>query len=227
MITSFIASIIFVLILLVILLILQNISLTAELRKKKDAKIYYENKKKNETEAKNKTISELYRTPSSFYTLKNSCINSNESLMYYYLNTELTRLISNAAARRNYYIFPQVSLYSLISIRPEINSSAYDIAKSHYIAKSIDFVICYCHKVGMHYDYKPVLLIELDGPSHHSPASYGTDSFYRQQSSDAFKDSLFNDLNIPFCRFKINKYLSRSDIPEIQRMLREKLTLEY
>lgn len=209
------------------LILLSRISyLKNELNKRNQAKQYYENKKMRETEAKNAATSTLYSTPSSFYTPKPSCMNANESLMYYYLNTALTSIISNPVTRKNYYIFPQVSLYSLVKLRPALDTITYDIAKSNYIAKSIDFVICYCHKVYNYYEYTPILLIELDGSSHHSSVPYGSASFSRQQANDAFKDSLFKDLNIPFCRFKINSHLTRSDLPEVYRMLRENLTIE-
>ncbi len=207
------------LILFIRVLYLQNI-----LSKKKKAKIYYENKRKETEAAQNAIKREILHSPASFYSLNDSCMNKSESLMFYYLNMALHNLIRDSSERKNYYIFPQVSLHSLIHMSG-VPSFKENIAKTNYIAKSIDFVICYCHKVGTSYHYTPVLLIELDGQSHFSSSAYGSASFNRQVENDNFKNALFESLNVRFCRFNINTRLTRSDLSEVYRMVYEQLII--
>lgn len=208
--------------LLIRVLYLQNI-----LSQKKKARAYFETKREEAGNARKYAKSEISRAPSNFYSAKSSCMTKNESLMFYYLNTALTDLIPNPWERKNYYVFPQVSLYSLVRIRDELKtrSQTRAIVENSYISKSIDFVICHCYKVGNMYQYKPVLLIELDGLSHSPYSPYGKEAVKRQMENDAFKDSLFKDLNIPFSRFTLKANLNRSDLPEIYKMLREHLII--
>ena len=103
--------------LLIRVLYLQNI-----LSQKKKARAYFETKREEAGNARKYAKSEISRAPSNFYSAKSSCMTKNESLMFYYLNTALTDLIPNPWERKNYYVFPQVSLYSLVRIRDELKT---------------------------------------------------------------------------------------------------------
>lgn len=198
--------------------------LESVLKKKKKAKEYYDTQRQNSEATQNAIEYDLRCAPSKFYTLKSSCMNANEALMYYYLNKSLTALIPNPNERKVYYVFPQVCLYSFVKIRHDLPSMAHNIAQRNYIAKSFDYVICRCHKVYNHYEYTPVLLIELNGQSHYSSIPYGANAFSRQQANDAFKKALTEDLHIPLANFRLeNNHLSHKDLPEVHRMLREQL----
>ena len=136
--------------------------------------------------------SDVYNSPSKYYYFTKSCMN----------------------------IFPQVSIYSFIKVHSSLEQDESEYASRNYWAKSIDFVICYCHKADRQYLYTPVLLMELDGSSHFSSAKYGTKTFRRQQENDRFKDSLFSDLNIPLIRFQIpDNHLTRKDLPRLRLLL--------
>ena len=163
--------------------------------------------------------SDVYNSPSKYYYFTKSCMNANESLMYYYINYILKEILP-ASEFSNYYIFPQVSIYSFIKVHSSLEQDESEYASRNYWAKSIDFVICYCHKTDRQYLYTPVLLMELDGSSHFSSAKYGTKTFRRQQENDRFKDSLFSDLNIPLIRFQIpDNHLTRKDLPRLRLLL--------
>ena len=163
--------------------------------------------------------SDVYNSPSKYYYFTKSCMNANESLMYYYINYILKEILP-ASEFSNYYIFPQVSIYSFIKVHSSLEQDESEYASRNYWAKSIDFVICYCHKADRQYLYTPVLLMELDGSSHFSSAKYGTKTFRRQQENDRFKDSLFSDLNIPLIRFQIpDNHLTRKDLPRLRLLL--------
>ena len=118
------------------------------------------------------------------------------------------------------FLFPKVSIYSFIKVHSSMEQDESEYASRNYWAKSIDFVICYCHKADRQYLYTPVLLMELDGSSHFSSAKYGTKTFRRQQENDRFKDSLFSDLDIPLIRFQIpDNHLTRKDLPRLRLLL--------
>lgn len=171
----------------------------------------------------------LLSSPSEFFLQKNSCMTHNESRMFYYINVALTELIPNSNERKNYYVFPQVSLYSFIKIR-NLSSIAERIARRTYITKSIDFVICQCQKLTSSsgysdYYYVPIVLIELDGKSHSSPDAYGNRAFDQQTKSDQFKNVLFEDLGIPFIRYQLsNNQIYAKDASLIKQKLKEILT---
>ena len=61
--------------------------------------------------------SDVYNSPSKYYYFTKSCMNANESLMYYYINYILKEILP-ASEFSNYYIFPQVSIYSFIKVPP-------------------------------------------------------------------------------------------------------------
>ncbi len=173
-------------------------------------------------EKKGCPTAELTHTPSDFYSAKSSCLSRNEALMFHYLNTALTRLVPNPVDRKNYHVFPQVPLSSMIRTRRELctRTHSWEAAGNSYISGSIDFVICYCYAVGNIYQYKPLLLIELDGLSN---ALYEAEPQKKQMENDAFDDTLFSDLNLPFCRFTLNESSSHSDLPKVCEMLRKQL----
>lgn len=165
--------------------------------------------------------SDVYNSPSKYYYFTKSCMNANESLMYYYINYILKEILP-ASEFPNYYIFPQVSIYSFIKVHSSLEQDESEYASRNYWAKSIDFVICYCHKADRQYLYTPVLLMELDGSSHFSSSKYGAKNFRRQQENDRFKDSLFSNLDIPLIRFQIpDNHLTRKDLPRLRQLLSE------
>ena len=59
--------------------------------------------------------SDVYNSPSKYYYFTKSCMNANESLMYYYINYILKEILP-ASEFSNYYIFPRVSIYSFIKV---------------------------------------------------------------------------------------------------------------
>lgn len=157
-------------------------------------------------------------------------MNHNEARMFYYIQEALRELIPQDEIRKNYYIFPQVSLYSFIKIR-NLSPIAEKIARRNYITKSIDFVICHCQKMispsGYNdYYYVPIVLIELDGNSHSSPNAYGERAFAQQKNSDNFKNTLFDDLGIPFIRYQLsNNKIYAKDAHLIKQNLKDVLDL--
>ena len=56
---------------------------------------------------------QLLTSPDEFYYLKSSCMNRNESRMFYYINCALNEFLS-PDQRKNYSVFPQVSLPVII-----------------------------------------------------------------------------------------------------------------
>lgn len=205
-----------------------HILLESELEKEKQEKIALENileKKKNAKEAfykQQQDKQEVYdaiedalnNSPASFYTLKESCMNPNESLMFYYINAALNELITNPEERKLYYVFPQICLYSFVNTSSNLTGPLLSTAKNKYIRKSVDYLICKdskkkyppnwspSHPEYCYHAYKPILAIELDGLSHSSP-KYGEEAFKRQQVNDKFKTDLFDGLKIPLIRHQL------------------------
>ncbi len=166
-----------------------------------------QNRQKNNYPKRESGIEDqLLTSPDEFYYLKSSCMNRNESRMFYYINCALNEFLS-PDQRKNYSVFPQVSLYAFIGISSNVEG---DFAKSRIAgqnirAKSVDYVICrrVKDKASSYYLYKPVVIIELDGSSHHLP-TYGQKALEKQQARDKFKDSLFDSLGIPLLRYRID-----------------------
>jgi len=105
---------------------------------------------------------QLLASPDEFYYLKGSCMNRNESRMFYYINCALNEFLS-PEQRKNYSVFPQVSLYAFIGIS---SNAEEDFAKSRIAgqnirAKSVDYVICrrVKNKASSYYLYRPVVII--------------------------------------------------------------------
>lgn len=178
----------------------------------------------------------LTQTPSKFYFPKPSCMNSSESRMFFYINNALDDFFPNKDDRKLYFVFPQVCLYAFIGVH-KLPNFHYDIASRNYWAKSIDYVICMdniqpCQfepdrsKGYTYHAYTPILLIELDGQSHFSSEAYGTNDFVRQKKNDAFKNALFEGLNIPFIRYPLESGKIRAyDANGIKEEIRTKLGL--
>ena len=182
---------------------------------------------------------DIRRNPQNYYILKGSCMTPNESRMYYYINQALDNLVKSPMKRSNYVVFPQVSLYALIKLRPDLLQKYQHIALSNYIAKSIDFVICHCEKQPYtpyaakgkayhYYAYVPILLIELDGQSHYSSDAYGHKAWQRQQQNDQFKNDVCRGLNLPLLRFPLTGNAIRAgDQLVIQQLLQDSLFPNY
>lgn len=169
----------------------------------------------SQTTIKREPTQTIMENPSTFYEKKSSCMNSNESRIFYYLNHALDELLPNKKERSNFYIFPQVSLHAFISLLEPKSSTKDELeaARKIFLNKNIDFLICQScrryfslpgetHATRYYYEYRPVLMIEIDGSSHYS-LRYGKKNFYQQQRSDEFKDILSRELNIPLLRYKL------------------------
>ncbi len=190
---------------------------------------------------------DLFDNPSKFYGLKPTCMTPMEAGMFFYIYKALENIIPNENKRKNYFVFPQVALHSFVNIHKTIendNPTVYNIARRNFVAKSVDFIICYHYsekRPYMNYSdhyYKPLLLIEIDGNSHFSPKAYGKENLLQQQKRDHFKNQLTEDLNIPLLRYvpdKIknpdeNEKQSRpcvcpKDLTNIQYLLQENLKI--
>lgn len=191
----------------------------------------------------------LLDNPSDFYWLKPTCMTPMEAGMFFYIYKALENIIPNENKRKNYFVFPQVALHSFVNIHKTIendNPTVYNIARRNFVAKSIDFIICYHYsekRPHMNYSdhyYKPLLLIEIDGNSHFLPKAYGKENLFQQQKRDHFKNSLTEDLNIPLLRYVPEKvknldekdkpyqsYICQTDLTNIQNLLQENLKIIF
>lgn len=204
--------------------------LRMELNRKYKVISIYENQKmdrankRNWYEENNLQIErDLLNNPEKFYYGKSSCMNKNESRIFYYINWALTVLqVTFDFKIEDYYVFPQTSLHSFIGIQTGVNGDSGDIPRRKLVGKNVDFIICYCHKEGFYYSYKPILMIEVDGSSHFSSKTYGYESFENQQKSDMFKNSVSKSLGIPLLRYKIeNDSVTKQDRFGVQKALTE------
>lgn len=197
-----------------------------EIKQLQEEKIQGEAQKANYSQREADIENEILLFPENYYYLKYSCMNHNESRMFYYINCALDELIS-PNQRGNYYVFPQVSLHSFIGIhkRVQINFLLNKLARRNMVAKNVDFVLCKrMREESGYFIYKPILLIELDGSSHYS-ASYGNKILLNQQASDKFKDMLTDSLNLPLIRYRIDEtdHVIREDRYKIKQLLQEYL----
>ena len=214
------------------------------LNKKEHSYELYLERKQEEQKIENA----LFDKPSDFYWLKPTCMTPMEAGMFYYIYKSLETIIPNENERKNYFVFPQVALHSFINMHKTIedDNSICSIARRNFVAKSVDFIICYHYsekRSYMNYSdhyYKPLLLIEIDGNSHFSPKAYGKEKLLQQQKSDCFKDLLAQDLNIPFLRYipeqvknpnKNKQYshprICQADLTNIQNLLQENLKIIF
>lgn len=176
--------------------------------------------------------------PQKFYWKKGSCMTPNESRMFFYINCSLDNLLP-AQIRKYYYVFPQVSLYSIIGISDKsLTDDELYYARKHLLKKNADFLICHCRwqklktedpseKGSGFYAYSPVMWIELDGSSHISGQKYGWDNYINQQHRDAFKDKLAQQLAIPLLRYSLpNDTISPEDRKQIEAGIASALHIE-
>lgn len=191
--------------------------LTQKLQEQEQNKSSYKEYKETENEIQ----INIEEYPENYYKLKSSCMNKNESRIFYYLNCALDEFLPTKYERENYFVFPQVSIHAFIHALPYIKAEAMldNIASRNIVEKNVDFVICQRYKEDEYYLFKPFLLIEVDGSSHYM-SKYGEKAFERQQNSDAFKDKLFASLNIPLIRYKMEQdRITRADRDKIKQEL--------
>ena len=184
-------------------------------------KATYMTKREVENELQRQLQFNIEESPEKYYELKNSCMNKNESRIFYYLNCALDEFFPNPHERENYLVFPQMSLHAFIRILPYIKKedTLDKIASRNMVAKNVDFVICQRYKENEYYLYQPLIMIEIDGSSHFVP-KYGEKVFQRQQNSDAFKDAISHSLNIPLIRYKMeHDHITRTDRNKIKQEL--------
>ena len=182
----------------------------------------------------------ILENPTQYYSLKisegkESCMNENESRIFYYINCALDEFFPDKKSRDNYICFPQVSLHALFRINKGNKASSYNIARRNLIAKNIDFIICNKYYKDGYYYYKPIILIEIDGPSHYFPI-YGEKALNEQRESDSFKNRLAQSFQIPMIRYSIcrkrqdGKPIAKVTIEDrlgIKQMLAKYLAPEY
>ncbi len=183
---------------------------------------------------------EILSSPSSFYYTVNSCMTPIESHMFYFLTSGLQSIFPDYSDRKNYFIFPQISLHAFIKkINKPVKTTVSfmddelsDLPRRNLVGKNVDFILCcrsYKKKNPTDVDsigffaYKPVLMIEIDGTSHFSDERYGKESFDRTHKSDLFKNALAMDLNISLLRYKLSgtQIDSKQDSEGIQNALRD------
>ncbi|MCM1386451.1 MAG: DUF2726 domain-containing protein [Bacillus sp. (in: Bacteria)] len=171
-----------------------------------------ENQKRDSYKGSKDDISlDIENNPANYYCLKNSCMNPNESRVFYYLNCILDEFFKEKR-REDFIVFPQVGLYAFISIGSEVekNYMAKDIALQR-LAKNVDFIICQRYKKDSYYLYRPILLVEIDGKSHRSTTPFGEKSLLKQQKTDALKDNISSALGLPLFRYKHDSSIMRDD----------------
>lgn len=166
--------------------------------------------------SKEKENQNIENHPSDYYYLKNSCMNPNESRVFYYLNCILDEFFKGKR-REDFFVFPQVSLYTFININSNIeqNHVAKYIALQK-LAKNVDFIICQRYKDDSYYLYRPILLIEIDGESHRSTTPFGEKSLSKQQKTDAFKNSISSALGLPLFRYRHDTSIMHDDRDKIK-----------
>lgn len=166
---------------------------------------------------------DILEHPRQYYYLKHSCMNKNESRMFYYINCALDDFFPNSSERNNYIVFPQVSMHAFIGIEKNLNKDALNKARTNLLAKNVDFTICTRYYEDKYYLYKPTLIIELDGSSHYSPAKFGVDALKRQQESDTFKNNLVSAYDIPMIRYPMSEadHITKEDRDKIKAMIQK------
>jgi hypothetical protein len=154
------------------------------------------------------------------YQLKESVLSETEQRAYYFFQRQsVFHLEHFADEHTGYYIFPQINVSAFVQITDafaKLNDDSTDkVKKQQYnqiirkiTSKSVDFLVCKkvynsriknWHKDGFHsgYQYRPVLVIEFDGPEHKKRQKWQSEEdFTRKRSNDAFKDTLFHAIGI-------------------------------
>lgn len=111
-----------------------------------------------------------------------------------YAERSFYRILEQVIANK-YYIFPQVSLGSLLKVDKQ--GEEYWAYMNKISRKSIDFVIV--DKTS----FNALLVIELDDKSH---------NMYKREDRDAFLKDALNQANIDFIRFPVRSSYSPNDI---------------
>ncbi len=199
-------------------LLLRCQKLEAELNYKKQKSQEYRDRQEAEEAEK----ADFEEHSAEYCSLKDSCMNRNESRFFYYINNALKKIF-RGPEREDFIVFPQVSIHAFINM-PDDNR------KSLLLSKNIDYLVCQRFqkvKTGKNnkpyksYFYRPRIAIELDGPSHWQPI-YGEEALQKQKEDDALKDNLFNGLGIPFIRHRLTDgRIRKSDEAAIKEKLQE------
>lgn len=183
---------------------LKNTALKRAAHIEKEAELVAD-RKENTKQAEETILNSILAHPEHYYYVKRSCMNKNESRMYYYINCALDELYPDNRLRNKYIVFPQVSLHAFFQIKSDINKDyfLYNLVRRNWVAKNVDYIICNISYEDNYYYYKPLIMIELDGSSHYS-SIFGPKELERQKDSDAFKDSLSAAFHIPLIRYRID-----------------------
>ncbi len=102
-----------------------------------------------------------------------------------------------SAVNKKYEIFPKVRLGDFVFLANEPEDRKYH--NNQIQCKHIDYLLC------EKFDFKPVLVIELDDSSHNR---------LERRLSDEFKSSLFEGIKLPLLRFTIETSYSPAEIAE-------------
>lgn len=128
------------------------------------------------------------------YTKRMSFWGSDDEKSTYYLIKDINR--------DTLIVLPHVSLNEIFETKPD---KKYGDQREKYIKYyHVDFLICEKEHLT------PLLGIEVDGKYHNNTS---------QQLSDAFKDELFKNNNIPLLRIDYNSYNSKRVVDEIKNIL--------
>lgn len=163
------------------------------------------------------------------YFVKTSLMNQQEQKTFYFLNCNIYGNYS-----RTYCVFPQVRVSDFIGIYKQTEEYKhsdnvklrvlFDSALRNLTSKSVDFLICKYKEIESNnrkkYFYVPYLVIELDGSCHNEIWNGETqDDLNRRQENDAFKNTLFEKLNLKFERIQSNnaKTIEKERIAQIVR----------
>jgi hypothetical protein len=131
----------------------------------------------------------------SKYKLKDKVMNASEKTFYQMLKRQLPD---------KYLILSKVRIEDFVEV-PYKNHSYLDIQslRSRVKSRHVDFLICALE------DTKPLLAVELDGPSH-----YKKDRIFR----DMFIDGLYKNIGLPVKHIKTGSDFA-AEIVEIKRFL--------
>lgn len=212
----------FILFLFIILRLRKKCSRTKKENQELKQQIQLQNQKADDFKEKKANIQlNLENNLRDYYSLKNSCMNNNESRVFFYLNCILDEFFSDLKERENFVVFPQVSLHSFIKINSGIENDymARDIALQNLGGKNVDFIICQRYKKDSYYLYRPVILIEVDGKSHRTSSIFGKETFSKQQKNDAFKNNITAVLGLPLFRYEHDDNITRGDRDKIKQEL--------
>ena len=130
----------------------------------------------------------------SKYTTKKYVMTQTELIFY----RELKKITDELELT----IFPQVDLERIIQVTD--NNSA---DRNKIISRSIDYTIV------NNKNCKIVACIELDDKSHNTP---------KAQKADNFKNELFNNVNIPLHRIKVNSFYNLEELKENLKIEKDK-----